>query len=447
MSATCTTFAGRCCKQGGIVPGWPWTGERSEAWNLNLSRSVALAVLFGLPLVVVPGWEQPFSRPKLQLWVFVVVAGLLTCARRVGAAWKDLPQRLRIALSLWLAALGASALWGEFASLESLILPLAGIGWLALVLALRPSDERLSWALVLSAGAVAAVAVAQFLHADPFGALRWVPATPGNSRMHVFATLGNPNFVAAFLTGMLPLTFGLASESRRRRWLLAVLCVLQAVALFATGSRAPIAGLAAATIWMIWVRSRRLLRAFGAAALCIAALVALASPARDLGTTLRGRVYIWKVSAPRLGEHLVFGLGPGGFAASFPAWETQYWRNTTDDRDRRFAAVENHMHNDYLEILADYGAAGLLALLAVLATFLATIADEKARGIPPLRAGASAGVVAITVTSLVDFPLMRPTETFLLWSLIAISLLSRRHFGPDCSSTNHIFALNRAMPL
>jgi O-antigen ligase len=414
---------------------------------LNVFRSVALAALLGLPLVVVPSWEQPFSRPKLQLWAFIVVAGLLACARRVRAAWKDLPQRIRIALSLWLAALGASALWGEFASLESLTLPLAGVGWLAVVLALRPSAERASWFLVASGAAVGAIALAQVLHADPFAALRWVSATPGNSRMRAFATLGNPNFVAAFLTGMLPLTFGLASESRRWRWLLASLCVLQAAAICATGSRAPIAGLAAAMLWMIWVRSRRLLRAFSAATLCISALVAFASPARDLSTTLRGRIYIWKVSAPRLREHFVFGLGPGGFAASFPAWETEYWRTVADDRDRGFAAIEDHMHNDYLEFLADYGAAGLLALLAVLATFLGTIADRKAGGDPSLLAGASAGVVALAVISLVDFPLMRPTETFLLWSLIAISLLSRRTSRADGLSADHSSALNCAMPL
>jgi O-antigen ligase len=160
---------------------------------------------------------------------------------------------------------------------------------------------------------------------------------------------------------------------------------------------------------------------------------------------VQGRLYIWKVSAPHLGEHSLFGLGPGGFAASFPAWETQYWSTSTDDRDRRFAAIEDHMHNDYLEFLADYGAAGLLAFLAVLATFLRNIADRKAGGVSPLLAGASAGVIGLAVISLVDFPLMRPAETFLLWSLMAISLLSRRKSGADGLSLDYSSTSNRGI--
>jgi len=398
---------------------------RSAGAHIRVLRTALLAVAFLLPLAVLPGLEQPFSRPKLILWVGVVLCGILSCGRRIWAAWGCLPQGLRITLAAWLGALGLSALWGQFASLDSLILPLAGIGWFVLLLAARPQAERLSWVVVLSGSVVAGVALAQFLSADPFSAWGWIPASSGNSRMRVFATLGNPDFVAAFLTGLLPLTLSMASALRGQRWLLLGLSGLQAAAILATGSRAPVLALAAAFLWMTGLRARRLTCVLGLAAVCIVALAATASPARDLGTTLRGRFYIWRLSAPHLSEHFLLGLGPGGFTASFPAWETQYWRGLPDDGDRTFAGIEDHAHNDYLEILADYGAAGLLGFLGVFVWFLRTAAERSKTSRCPLRAGASAGVIALAVVALVDFPLMRPAEVFLLWSLMATSLLSR----------------------
>ena len=398
---------------------------RGTAVRVRALRSATLGLALLLPLVVVPGLEQPFSRPKLILWAGAVLCGLVVCARRMQDGWGRLPRHFRVALAVWVGALGSAALWGKFASLDTLLLPLIGVGWFVLLLAVRPGARRLSRALVFSGSAVAALALAQFFHVDPFAALGWVPASHGNTRMLVFATLGNPNFVAAFLAGLLPLTFSLASDSRRYRWLLLALSALQLTAILVTGSRAPILGLGAALLWMTGLDAHRLTRVFALAALCLIALAAGISSPRNLSTTLAGRSYIWRVSAPHLTEHFLLGLGPGGFAASFPDWEVQYWSVNPGDRVRQFAAVEDHAHNDYLEIFADYGLAGVLGFLAVIFTFLWS-ARQRMRSKPdPFSVGASCGVVALAAVALVDFPLTRPTEVFLLWSLMAIGLHSR----------------------
>lgn len=413
----------------------PQSGEgllpRGTAARIRALRFASLGLVLVLPLAVVPGLEQPFSRPKLILCAAVVLCGLVSCAGRIQDAWDGFPPHFRVALALWLGALGSSALWGKFASLNGLLLPLIGVGWFILLLTLKPAVGRLSWALVFSGSIVAALAQAQFFHADPFAALGWVPASNGNSRMLVFATLGNPDFVAAFLAGLLPLTLSLASESRRYRSLLLGLSALQLTAILATGSRAPILGLGAALIWILGLNARRLTRVLALAALSLAVLAAAISPARNLSTTLAGRFYIWRVSAPHLTEHFLLGLGPGGFTASFPAWEVQHWSGNPDERDRRFAAVQDHAHDDYLEIFADYGLAGVLGFLAVLAVFLRS-ARQRLRSEPnPFSLGASGGVVALAAVALVDFPLMRPTEVFLLWSLMAIGLDNRFQTSAD----------------
>jgi len=404
----------------------PAKGEAALAdsgW-IRFLRWMLPVFAFLLPLSVLPGLEQPFSRPKLVLWGVLVLCGLLSCIPRLIAAWSGLPRVLSIGLAVWLGVLGGAALWGEFASLESLFLPLAGVGWLVLLMAIRPRPERLAGALVLSGVVVAAVAVAQFLRLDPFLLFGWLPDITTGSRMRVFATLGNPNFVAAFLCGLLPLTFWCRSQVRGDRWLRTAFIALLILAILATGSRAPILGLVGASLWMIALR-RKWWGALALIALSITVVAVPLSPARSLRTTLQGRTYIGKVSAPHVAEHLLFGLGPGGFGAAFPAWEVRYWNAPRDTREREFAGLEDHAHNDYLEVLADTGLVGLLAFAMVLIAFLRQAWFRARAGGNPVAAGASTGVVALATVALVDFPLMRPAESFLFWSLVAISLVSR----------------------
>jgi O-antigen ligase len=311
---------------------------------------------------------------------------------------------------------------GQFALLDALVLALTGAGWFVLLIAIQPSARNFSWMLVISGTVVAGIAVLQVFGADLFAASGWIPATGGNARMRVFATLGNPDYVAAFLTGLVPLTFSLASETpRARRWGFG-LCVLQGAAIVATGSRAPILGIAAAALWTGWLRARRVMVGSCVIAACVVLIAATISPARSITTTSQGRLYIWKVSFPHLGEHWVSGLGPGGFAALFPAWEIQYWRGLGENSDRKFAGLQDHAHKDYLEMFANSGTVGLFSFLSVLVLFLRTVAKRR-HEIDSVLVGASAGVVAFAAVAFVDFPLARPAEVFLFWSLIAITFV------------------------
>ena len=410
-------------------------GERTESSFFGPLRHLQLAfvsIALLLPLIVLPGLQQPFSRPKLVLWVIVVLCGLARCGSGLSGAWKSLPATLQTALVLWLGALGASATWGVFASPESLFLALTGVGWLLVLMAVRPRPERLAGALVLSGVVVAAVAVAQSLRLDPFRMFGWLPDITTGPRMRVFATLGNPDFVAAFLCGLLPLIFAFRSHIRGGRWLRTTSIILLILAILATGSRAPIPGLVCALLWVIGLKRRKLWGALALAALCVSILAVTLSPARSLRTTLRGRAYIAKVSAPHLAEHWLLGLGPGGFGAVFPAWEAQYWKVPRDHRDRQFAGFEDHAENDYLEIVADTGLAGLLAFATVLFALLRQAWFGARAAGDHLIAGASAGMVALMAVALVDFPFMRPAESFLFWSLAAVSLVAQ-----DTSRASH----------
>ena len=90
-------------------------------------------------------------------------------------------------------------------------------------------------------------------------------------------------------------------------------------------------------------------------------------------------------------------------------------------RDRRFAGLTDHVHNDYLEALVERGIPGLASLLAPLVAIL-VLAIRIARPMSPVLAGTMAAVAAGAACALVDFPLARPTELAWWWVAIGIAL-------------------------
>jgi len=387
----------------------------------------AIGTAFLIPLVFWPAAESPFSSAKQWLliaWVFVgfVVAGAGRLYRQ-----RHLPGRAALALAVWIFALSLSAALGSEVSLRALIDALLPCGNFLLLFWIAPRSHRLVLALVASGTLAASVAILQYLHLDPFRLFGMASSIQGSSRIQVFSTLGNPNFVASFLACVLPLTLVCATTAglvgRPRARLSSFATLIQAGAIVATGSRAPILALLAASAWLLFRRNRLWMRFLGFG-LPITALLLLFSPARPLQETMAGRFYIWKVVGKHILEIPLTGYGPGAFSLRFAEWETAQLRLSPENADRAFAGFQDHAHNDYLEILVDHGFIGLAAFMLML--FLSVPAFRKSRD-PGSRFedGFIAAVITLLVVALVDFPLHRPTELYLLWTYIALIGISK----------------------
>ena len=387
----------------------------------RLTRKAVVGFAAVLPFAIWPGIERPFSAPKIILLAaFVLVTA--SCAIAGRFSFPKLPLPCWISLAIWCLTLAVSGLQGEFTSQTAFWLPLLSVAGFLLVLAVQPRAEALTEALSVSLTLTALLALFQYLGLDFFQHFGWTSPHFESPRMRVYATLGNPNFVAAFLAGGLPLTL-VIGHWRRPRWLLLVVIILQAAALFATGSRAAIIGTGAAVIWFAIVGKLGYWRILAIAGLVLLATLPL-MPSRPLKTTLEGRLYIWRITAPHLSERPLFGFGPGGFEPKFAQWETSYWREgRAADNLRQFIGVQTHAHNDYLETAVDHGFAGLVSLLALLTSFLAMAFPQSRRPKGELDSAASAGIVALASIALVDFPFHRPTEMFLFWTLLALVCL------------------------
>jgi putative inorganic carbon (HCO3(-)) transporter len=347
-------------------------------------------------------------------------------AAGASGIWKgrSLPVRLAIALAAWIAALALSAVFGTEVSLRAFLDALLPCVNVLLMMWIAPRVHKVIAALAASATLVASIAILQYFRFDPFGWFNLAGSMQGNTRILVFATLGNPNFVASFLVAVLPLTFVCALDeigTRPRRYF-ALAALIQAGAIFATGSRAPILALLAAGAWLL-VRRQRSWLPFLAGAVAVAAVLLALSPARPLDKTIAGRLYIWKVIGRNIPSVPFFGFGPGAFPLRFAEWETAYLRLPEAGADRDFAGLQDHAHNDYLEFAVEHGIFGLAAL--VLALGLAVRILERRRVYEtPWSDGIIAGILALLSAALVDFPLHRPAALYLLWLLIALLWIS-----------------------
>ncbi|HNR38150.1 MAG TPA: O-antigen ligase family protein [Acidobacteriota bacterium] len=387
-------------------------------------RGAAYAVVIVVPLLVIPGLETPFSTPKtivLAAWVALGLAALVW-ARANPLARLD--PVLFALLAGWLGAVALSALTGAAASPAALLAAVLPAAAFIVLLGLRPKPDGLMRAAAAAGLAVALVAVLQWAGADPFRLFGWTGPAGGSDRLRVFATLGNPNFVAAFLTAALPAVWA-AARTLAPPWRLALIvpgAALVTGGILATGSRAPVAAVLAWAGWALLRSAARRTRLALGLALGLAAagaLVVMLSTARPLDETMRGRAHIWRTALAHVTEAPWLGFGPGGFELFFPRWETDRLA-AAPATERRFAGLAAHAHNDYVEALVDHGVLGLALFVAFPAVMLWRFAAARKAEPTAAAAGAAAGAVGVLAVACVDFPFHRPAETFFFWLYLSI---------------------------
>lgn len=388
------------------------------------SRWLVPLMVGAVTFAVWPPAEAPFSRAKTL--VLMGAAGVLLLRAALGAPEAPAPLRFRVLAGLWPVTLALSSLTGPFSQPGGLWLG-GAVGLMVFALLQAPPEPVPTLrALALSGTVLAGVAVLQAVGVDPFSWWGWHGDHPGE-RMRVYGTLGNPDFVAAYLGASLCVTVGEAASASRRapRGAWAAACALQLGALAATRSWASLLALGAAALSLAWtrppVREGPRGRPWGLLMLALVALLVLLPWGRAPGEALAGRRYLLNVAAPHAVERPVLGHGPDSFEVLWPAWEAAYWEAGAPEAERRFAAPQNHAHDDYLEWLLELGLVGTLPRVLLLLAAL-----HAGRHAPDARGQATtAALAALGARALVDFPLSRPAELCQFAVLIVLSLRNR----------------------
>lgn len=343
-----------------------------------IRRAAAAAVCGALPLYphpVLPAVLALLLMPAAGRWKYRREARAFMAA---GAGW----------LLAWT--------WQGLPGTAGIMIDLGVVGPTLALGAMSWNPRRLQ-PFLLSGGLLAAAAALGQAMLGQAAPAHWTSGSWTWSR--VFGTLGNPNVLAAYLAGILPIV-----STIRPPWLRYAAAALIGSASLMTGSRGG------------WLAGGAGLAAFQAAKspdtlplllfLAAAAIVAPWPPGRRLldmlggrDATVLARLRIWKESADLWRAHPLVG-----WAAARPA-------------------SGDHPHNVLLEIAVRGGLlalAGFLPLAWILLKRLRPSPDRQAR-----NAAALAGTVAMAVFGLADAFLTHPALAGLFWLNCGLALAGR----------------------
>ncbi len=307
--------------------------------------------------------------------------------------------------------------------------------------------KRLVLLLVIFGGLIAFFGILQRL-ANP-EAIYGIRPTP---QAIPFGPFVNQHHFAGFMEMTFGVTFGLilgGGTKRDRKPFLLIAAVLMAIALIFTGSRGGVlsfAGVIAFAVSATYLLGGRRTKAknenvgtnkFAVAALAAGIALIIIGSVFYLGagdSLLRGvglsqgvvdvssgRIHFWQVAMQIFAANPVLGAGLDSFAVAFSRFDTQ----------NGFFRVEN-AHNEYLQILAEAGVIGLVAVAGFLFLLfrqgLQTIANSGDALMRSIAVGSLAGCFGIIIHSFFDFPLRTPSNAlfFLLLCVLATSTYIRR---------------------
>ncbi len=274
----------------------------------------------------------------------------------------------------------------------------------------------------LVAGAVLTTAYGQYQYwiafprTAPLLQARGIPTVP-----FVNANFYNANCYAVFLAATILLAGGLAVMRQDRLAGIGILPLM--VTLLLTRSRATVTLLVAFGLALAWLTADDRRRSFVKAArpwLLIAAAAGAAiavvtiHPLELWRVGLLGRIAIWQGSLAMVRDHWLAGVGLGRFWDYFVEYRVN-------------AYYTRYPHSFLLEIFAELGIVGLIAILAFLAAaFVRPVsalreATRHGAGAPPLGVAVGLACGLLVVHALVDIDWHAPANPILLLALLGVS--------------------------
>jgi O-antigen ligase len=283
----------------------------------------------------------------------------------------------------------------------------------------RADLTMLAWCVILFCFAVSLLTIIQHFTAGQ--TIYWVEPVNGSEPYGPYV---NRNHFAGFVELTLPVGLALMAFRGLRRDVLPLMTLFTIVpvgALVLSGSRGGLIGFALEIGILGWMmRRRKALRSGRVAAIAGVAIVALFfvawvgatrairqfSALKSPEVTIGRRISMDRGAAHIFLDHLVKGCGMGTIVAVYPRYETDYDGRRVD-----------HVHDDYLETLAETGLLGGLCGAAFFWLLFGearkNLAAEQGRFSLGLHVGAIMAVGGLMLHSLVDFNLQLPANALL----------------------------------
>jgi O-antigen ligase len=312
----------------------------------------------------------------------------------------------------------------------------------------QESAQIISYTLIFLAMGISCYAVYQFLtHSNRV----WDYVSPYLGRAS--GTYISPNNLAGFLEMLLPLATACVLVGRMKpvvRILLGYSALVMLAGMVVTFSRGGWAAVVVALLvllgTLIFHRNHRLPAFLLLIVLAVGGTVfvtnylsktliymrRVGTPGEAAELELAVRLDIWTAAEQMWRDHFWWGVGPAHYDYRFREYRPESVQRSPD-----------RAHNDYLNLLADWGAAGGIIVLAGMVTFGAGLRktwkyvrpseNDFGRGLSNRFAfllGAATGLLALAVHSVVDFNLHIPANAILGVTLLAL-LSSNLRFATE----------------
>jgi O-antigen ligase len=214
-----------------------------------------------------------------------------------------------------------------------------------------------------------------------------------------------------------------------------LLCM--ALVLPASQSRAAWVAVAVSASWLLWQTGAvqrwwsmlRLPTKIKTALPALAAIILLCGMAgiyllkKD---SANGRLFIYRNTLAMIADQPISGHGPGGFAANYMHYQAAFFAKNPEAPQAWQAGDNHYAFNEYLRHAAEYGLAGLLLMISLLATALTAkpatnMESNRAEG-PPLLLPARAALLSVAVFALTSYPSdILPLTIVAVWALATIA--------------------------
>ena len=294
----------------------------------------------------------------------------------------------------------------------------------------RPAIEAFCWFLVILSFLISLFGIAQYFTSN--GKIYWVQALAIPSEF--FGPYVNRDHFAGFVELTMPTGLALIAFRGVRREAVPVLTILAVVPLSAIALSGSRSGLIVAAVQILLLlglsqarggANRRGWGAVGLVALAAGALIAWVGFGQTIkrfsGTSPQSIAAERRISMARgalhiFADHPIKGSGLGTLVDVYPRYETRY-----DGR------IIDHVHNDYIEALAETGLAGALCGAAFLWLLFRearrSFAADQGHFSRAFHGGAIVAVAGLLIHSLVDFNLHIPANAllFLMQASLATS--------------------------
>ena len=427
----------------------------------KLIRQLFYTLFFLTPLLLWPYTSEVFEFNKMMFvyLLTVLIASVWAIRSFLNKKFEIVRTPLDIPILLFLASQIIStiisinshtSLWGYYSRFHGGLM--STVSYITLYYALvthfhgeNKAIKNLLIAILSSAAIISLYAVLEHFGIDKD---IWVQ----DVQNRVFSTLGQPNWLSAFLVALLPLSlFQIVSSAKNNhRFLYACLSLLYLIAIIFTKSQSGIAATAVVLVLFLIItaiqkKKSLLLLAFiplltlvlvfkGDSVLRTLSSLNKINPfysdtitiiTEENKTRIGGsdsmaiRRVVWE-GALKLGlKYPLFGTGVETFGYSYYAVRPVA-HNLTSESDFLY----NKAHNEYLNFLATTGFVGLFTYLFLIGSILYLFLNKKADH-NDLRFPLLLGIISILITNYIGFSVVNIALFFFLYPAIYISLTNK----------------------